>query len=68
MRICRFSRSGEPLLAFYFDDFILPLDRAAQLLEDHTHRSVDLSPHAALLDYLPPDGARSAAAAQASCG
>ena len=57
MKVCRFAREGKERVGFYLDDFVLPLDVAARLYEEHTHKAVRAVGRASLLDCLPPDGA-----------
>lgn len=63
MRICRFVREGREQSGFYFEEFVLPLDTASRLYEEHTHKAVRALANATVLDCLPPDGALYDAAA-----
>ncbi|MBI4658628.1 MAG: fumarylacetoacetate hydrolase family protein [Verrucomicrobia bacterium] len=56
MRLCRFIQDGEPRPAFYLDHHLVPLDAAARVYRERTHKDVPLPVADDLMLYLPPDG------------
>jgi 2-keto-4-pentenoate hydratase/2-oxohepta-3-ene-1,7-dioic acid hydratase in catechol pathway len=62
MRLCRFAKSGQPVVGLYDDKFVISLADAAQAYGQATQEK--LGPFAGdnLLDFLPPEGQHFAAA------
>lgn len=56
MRLCRFSQGGEPRAAYYFDRYVVPMDTAARVYRERTHKEITLGTTDDLMAYLPPDG------------
>lgn len=52
MRICRIQQQGTVRTAFYFDESVVPVDAAARLFQEHTHKQRALPAGDNLLDYL----------------
>lgn len=62
MRVCRYAENGESRVAFYHDEFILPLERAVALYSEAGKGAAAELAKAGLLDCLPPDGSVNAVA------
>ena len=56
MRLCRFSLDEVDLAGFYEDEWIIPIQHAAERFCDEVGIELLLSSTDDLLDYLPPDG------------
>ncbi len=56
MRLCRFTMGESPLLGFYVDDHIIPLDVAYEAYCQANENDSVLPSVERLLDLLPPDG------------
>jgi 2-keto-4-pentenoate hydratase/2-oxohepta-3-ene-1,7-dioic acid hydratase in catechol pathway len=57
MRLCRFCVGDEePLIGFYEDDAVIPIDQAAEAHHEATGVELALPVTEDLLDLLPPDG------------
>ena len=56
MRLCRFEDEKQPRAAFYFDDRIVPIEPAARVYQERTHKKLPISGSDDLLEYLPPQG------------
>lgn len=56
-RFCRFSLEDQvPLPGFYLDDFVIPIDQAAEAFAESQDVDLILPTTEDLLDLLPPDG------------
>ena len=53
MRLSRFTQGRDPRAGFYFDSTLVPLDAAARLHREHTHKEVALPGGDDLLALLP---------------
>jgi len=53
MRLCRFAQGSAVRAGFYFDATLVPLDAAARLHREHTHKDVALPAGDDLLALLP---------------
>ncbi len=56
MRVCRFRFEGAVLTGYYNDEFIVPIDQAAEMYGRETGREILFPSTDDLLDLLPPDG------------
>jgi 2,4-didehydro-3-deoxy-L-rhamnonate hydrolase len=56
MRLCRFSLDDVELAGFYEDEWIIPIQHAAETYCDEVGIELLLASTDDLLDYLPPDG------------
>jgi len=56
MRVCRFRFEGADLTGFYDDQFIIPIDQAAEMYSRETGEEILFPSTDEVLDLLPPDG------------
>jgi 2,4-diketo-3-deoxy-L-fuconate hydrolase len=56
MRLCRFSLDDVELAGFYDDEWVIPIQHAAEQFCDESGIELLLSSTDDLLEYLPPDG------------
>jgi 2-keto-4-pentenoate hydratase/2-oxohepta-3-ene-1,7-dioic acid hydratase in catechol pathway len=62
MRLCRYQDPAGPGVAFYGEDFIVPVEAAAKAYTDATHEAITFPAGGDLLALLPPAGEGNAAA------
>ena len=61
MRLCRFSLDDLILVGFYADEYVIPIDQAAEAFSEDIGVELLLPTTGSLLDLLPPDGSAFAA-------
>jgi len=56
MRLCRFNLDDLTLVGFYADDYVIPIDQAAEAYGEDVGIELLLPTTGDLLELLPPDG------------